>query len=118
MSDVSRPTRGASPDSTLVGSEDETKSELQEMFWGPALDLDADPVRYRYDVVADHLAQMIESGQLPPDTALPSERDLAYVYEVSLGTARHATRLLRERGLVVTVRSKGTYVARKPVQDR
>lgn len=33
---------------------------------------------------------------------------------MSLGTARHATELLRRRGLVVTIRSKGTYVAPLP----
>lgn len=32
------------------------------------------------------------------------------MFGVSLGTARRTVRLLRERGLVVTVRSKGTFV--------
>lgn len=58
---------------------------------------------YLYDKMADHIADRIRSGELRPNTLLPSERDLAEQYEVSLGTARHA-------GLVVTVRSKGTYV--------
>lgn len=62
-------------------------------------------------MMAEHLAARIESGELAPNTALPSERRLAQEYKVSLGTARHATRLLRYRGLVVTVRSKGTYIA-------
>lgn len=62
-------------------------------------------------MMAEHLARRIESGELAPNTALPSERRLAQEYQVSLGTARHATRLLRYRGLVVTVRSKGTYIA-------
>ncbi|WP_346054796.1 MULTISPECIES: winged helix-turn-helix domain-containing protein [Amycolatopsis] len=53
----------------------------------------------------------MESGDLAPNTPLPSERRLAQEYGVSLGTARHATRLLRFRGLMITVRSKGTYVA-------
>jgi DNA-binding GntR family transcriptional regulator len=66
---------------------------------------------YVYDKMAEHLAKRIESGDLPPNTPLPSERRLAAEYGVSLGTARHATRLLKHRGLVVTIRSKGTYVA-------
>ncbi|WP_245783119.1 MULTISPECIES: winged helix-turn-helix domain-containing protein [Amycolatopsis] len=66
---------------------------------------------YVYEMMAEHLAARIEAGELPPNTALPSERRLAQEYGVSLGTARHATRLLRYRGLVVTVRSKGTYIA-------
>jgi GntR family transcriptional regulator len=52
-----------------------------------------------------------QRSELAPNTPLPGERDLANEYRVSLGTARHATRLLRDRGLVITVRSKGTYIA-------
>ncbi|TVT22199.1 winged helix-turn-helix transcriptional regulator [Amycolatopsis acidiphila] len=66
---------------------------------------------YVYEWVAQDLAARIESGELAPHTPLPSERRLAQEYGVSLGSARHATRLLRFRGLVVTVKSKGTYVA-------
>ncbi|TVT52050.1 winged helix-turn-helix transcriptional regulator [Amycolatopsis rhizosphaerae] len=62
--------------------------------------------------MAEHLAERIACGELAPNTPLPSERELADVYGVSLGTARHATRLLRARGLVMTIRSKGTYIAR------
>ncbi|UIJ64127.1 winged helix-turn-helix domain-containing protein [Amycolatopsis acidiphila] len=63
--------------------------------------------------MAAQLAARIVSGELPAHTPLPSERDLAAEYGVSLGTARHATRILRYRGLLVTVRSKGTYVAKR-----
>lgn len=66
---------------------------------------------YVYEWVADRIAERIESGELTPYTALPGERTLAADFNVSLGTVRHATRLLRVRGLVVTVRSKGTYVS-------
>lgn len=65
---------------------------------------------YVYEEMADHIAGRIEHGDLVADEALPSERDLAAQYAVSLGTARHATRLLRDRGLVRTVRSKGNYI--------
>jgi GntR family transcriptional regulator len=71
--------------------------------------LDTSP-GYVYETMADHIAERIISGELTANTPLPSERALACEYGVSLGTARHATRLLRYRGLVVTVRSKGTYV--------
>ncbi|WP_236793302.1 winged helix-turn-helix domain-containing protein [Amycolatopsis sp. GM8] len=78
----------------------------------PPFDPDATP-GYRYLHMANHLAGRIESGELAPNTPLPSERRLAEDYGVSLGTARHATRLLRYRGLVVTIRSKGTYIANR-----
>ncbi|WP_407652672.1 GntR family transcriptional regulator [Amycolatopsis cynarae] len=48
---------------------------------------------------------------------LPSARYLAQEYSVSLGTARHATQLPRDRGLVQTIKSKGTYVMWKPDQE-
>ncbi|WP_236791858.1 winged helix-turn-helix domain-containing protein [Amycolatopsis sp. GM8] len=70
---------------------------------------------YVYEIMAEHLAGRIVSGELAPNTPLPSERQLAQEYGVSLGTGRQATRLLRRRGLVVTIRSKGTYIApRRP----
>lgn len=66
---------------------------------------------YIYERMADHIAARINAGELAPHKPLPAERRLAEEYGVSLGTARRATELLRERGLVVTLRSKGTFVA-------
>lgn len=71
---------------------------------------------YIYQTVAEHIAHRIKSGELKPNSPLPAERRLADEYGVSLGSARHATQLLREWGLVITVRSKGTYVADPKVQ--
>lgn len=74
---------------------------------------------YIYEWMADQIAARIMSGDLQPNTPLPAERRLAAQYGVSLGTARQATRVLRARGLVVTLRSKGTYVAeRGPGHDQ
>jgi GntR family transcriptional regulator len=69
-----------------------------------------DATVYLYVQVADHLAERIAAGDLPVKTRLPAELRLCWEYGVSLGTIRHATEILRERGLVVTVRSKGTFV--------
>ncbi|MFD2422203.1 winged helix-turn-helix domain-containing protein [Amycolatopsis pigmentata] len=65
---------------------------------------------YIYETMADHIEARIMSGELRPGDPLPAERKLAEDYEVSLGTARRATEALRHRGLVVTLRSKGTFV--------
>lgn len=70
-----------------------------------------DIVGYVYEWVAAHIEGRILDGTLPAHGMFPSERHLADLYGVSLGTARHATQQLRRRGLVVTVRSKGTYIA-------
>nr|WP_179775738.1 winged helix-turn-helix domain-containing protein [Amycolatopsis endophytica] len=66
---------------------------------------------YVYEHMAHHLAERIERGDLRSGAPLPAERRLAAEYGVSLGTARHATQILRDWGLVFTVRSKGTYVS-------
>ncbi|MFD4250016.1 GntR family transcriptional regulator [Amycolatopsis thermoflava] len=73
-------------------------------------DPSACPPGYLYQQLADYIARLIEAGGLPPEAPLPSERRFAQMCGVSLGTARHATELLRQRGLVVTVPSKGTFV--------
>lgn len=65
---------------------------------------------YVYEKMADHIELRIKSGDLKPNKPLPAERRLADEYGVSLGTARRATELLRDRNLVVTLRSKGTFV--------
>jgi len=76
------------------------------------------PTAYLYEQVADHLALRIEAGRqdgrppgsLPPGARLAGERDLADEYGVALGTARRAIQELRDRGLVVTLPAKGTFV--------
>jgi GntR family transcriptional regulator len=60
--------------------------------------------------VADHIAARIAAGELKPGARLPAERDLAAEYGVSLATGRHAVRVLRERGILVTLPVKGTFV--------
>jgi GntR family transcriptional regulator len=69
---------------------------------------------YVYMQLADHIAARIDSGELQPSSRLSGERDLAEEYGVALGTARRAVQELRDRGLVLTLPAKGTYInARK-----
>jgi DNA-binding GntR family transcriptional regulator len=74
-------------------------------------DLDNSRPGYVYKTMAEHIRARIESGELKPHTPLPGERRLAEEYGVSLGTARRATKQLRDWGLVVTLRSLGTFIA-------
>lgn len=76
----------------------------------PDFDPDADPGRYLYLKVADHIEARIKAGDLKRGNRLPAERDLAEEYGVSLGTARKATNELRARELVTTTASLGTFV--------
>jgi len=73
-------------------------------------DPDGNPLRYRYEQLADHLARMITTGEIPPGKPLPAERRLADEYGVALGTAQRAIKELRIRGLVITMKSKETLV--------
>jgi DNA-binding GntR family transcriptional regulator len=63
-----------------------------------------------YVQVADLLAAEIKAGNIAPGAAIPSESRLQQEYGVARGTARRAVALLVERGLVVTVPQRGTYV--------
>jgi GntR family transcriptional regulator len=80
----------------------------------PPWDPDAGGPAYVYARVADHIAARIAAGDLPADARLPGERDLAAEYGVAIGTVRRAVEELRDRGLVVTLPGKGTFVLGKP----
>jgi DNA-binding GntR family transcriptional regulator len=63
-----------------------------------------------YRTMAAELRSMIESGELGPGDALPSEYALAARYGVARGTARHALAELEGAGLVESVHGKGRFV--------
>lgn len=85
---------------------EETKSPLDPMSARPL-----------YVQLADVVAEKIKSGELVPDRPIPSENHLADEYGVARLTARRAAQELRERGLIVTVRGKGSFVVDKPSAD-
>lgn len=74
----------------------------------PAIDPTAPKLVYVQ--VADHITARIEAGELAPGARLPAERDLATEYGVAYDTIRRATALLRERGLIITIVGRGTFV--------
>lgn len=76
----------------------------------PKFDPDAGQPGYVYMRVADHVAARVTAGELQQGARLPGERELAEEYGVALGTARRALVELRERGLVVTLPGKGTFI--------
>jgi DNA-binding GntR family transcriptional regulator len=71
---------------------------------------DATGPKLMYVQVADYIAGRIASGSLAPGAKLPAERDMAADYGVAYDTIRRATALLRERGLIVTIIGRGTFV--------
>lgn len=64
-----------------------------------------------YVQVADHIAGRIAAGDLAPGARLPAERDLAAEYGVAYDTIRRATARLRDRGLILTIVGRGTFVS-------
>src|SRR5512147_1099598 len=64
-----------------------------------------------YRQIVDQLAGLIRSGQLPPNTRLPSFRELAPQLVVSLITVRRAYADLEAAGLIACRQGQGTFVA-------
>ncbi len=65
--------------------------------------------------IAGPLAQLIESGKLPPGTRLEDEVSMANRLQVSRPTARKALETLANRGLIVRRRGAGTEVTPRQV---
>ena len=83
----------------------------------PKANLDPMSARPLYAQLADAISGKIASGELAPDRPIPSENHLADEYGVARLTARRAAQELRERGLIVTVRGKGSFVVERPPGD-
>lgn len=66
-----------------------------------------------YQQVASWLRGRIESGDLRPGDVLPSEKDLMDGTGLARVTVRKAMRVLRDEGLIYTVATRGSYVARR-----
>lgn len=69
---------------------------------------------YVYEQLADFIEGQIRRGEIPPGAKLPGEQEMRRIYgSVALSTVRKALGLLRDRGLVVTRSSKGSFVVRE-----
>lgn len=68
-----------------------------------------------YVQIQEYLAEQIFSGRLPPDSRLPSERDLSEELGVSRMTVRRAITELVNDGLLERRHGSGTYVAKPKV---
>jgi len=72
--------------------------------------LDLDGPEPLYEQIAAILAGRIADGTYPARRRIPSEAGIVEEFSVSRPTARAAVQALVERGLVETVRGKGSYV--------
>lgn len=71
----------------------------------------------KYLQIHARLHDRITSGQWPAGSSLPSQRELADEFGVSLMTLRQALQLLIDDGLVDTRHGSGTYVAARYSYD-
>ncbi|MGQ5525022.1 GntR family transcriptional regulator [Chitinimonas sp. PSY-7] len=81
-----------------------------------AIKPDAESSTPLYLQVASKLSSAIAAGLWQADEALPSERVLCDILEISRVTARKAMDILFEQGLIVRRQGSGTYIAPRLVQ--
>ena len=65
-------------------------------------------------IVAEQIIQKIEAGQLPPQSRLPAQRDLAQQLGVGRSSIREAINALVVLGYLEVIQGKGTYI-RQPL---
>ena len=65
-----------------------------------------------YQQIAAIIRRRIGAGEYPPDSRIPTEREIVDEFEVARTTARRAVSVLRDGGLVYTVPNRGSYVTR------
>ena len=68
------------------------------------------PPRYRYEQIADDLAERIASGEFPPGCKLPSRRELIQHYSVTEPVIDRAMQVLRIKGMTETLPGVGVFV--------
>ncbi|MFI2708904.1 winged helix-turn-helix domain-containing protein [Micromonospora sp. NPDC018662] len=68
------------------------------------------PPQYRYQQVADDLANRIRSGEFPPGSRLPSRAELCEQYEVSSFVADRVYLMLKMQGLTESLPGAGVFV--------
>lgn len=72
--------------------------------------IDLDGPEPLFEQIAEVLAERITAGVYAPRRRIPSEHALCEEFSVSRPTVRSAIVLLTDKGLVTTVRGKGSYV--------
>ena len=64
----------------------------------------------KYQIIFNNIVDQIKSGEIPPNSLLPSENDLKEQFDTSRETIRKALNLLAQNGYIQKVRGKGSIV--------
>jgi DNA-binding transcriptional MocR family regulator len=71
----------------------------------------------RYRLLADGLAQAIQSGRIEPGSQLPTQREMAHRLGISVTTVTRAYSELQELGLIESKVGSGAFVRPQPGTD-
>lgn len=63
------------------------------------------------EVLVEQIIKSIKTGDLQPGNRLPSQRELAAMFRVGLGTVREAVKILHAMGYMEVIQGKGTFIA-------
>jgi GntR family transcriptional repressor for pyruvate dehydrogenase complex len=75
---------------------------------------DAIRVHSAPEALVEEIIKQIRTGRLTPGTCLPSQRQLAKMFHVGLGSVREAVKILNVMGYLEVIRGKGTFVTAHP----
>ena len=78
-----------------------------------ALGTSTSSIAKAFETTVENLQEFIIEHAMEAGDVLPSERELSQRFRVSRHTLREAIRVLQEKGVLVTKRGSGTYVAAK-----
>ncbi|MFG3440937.1 GntR family transcriptional regulator [Nonomuraea sp. NPDC047897] len=70
-----------------------------------------------YRQLAELLRTQIVNGTLPPNRPIPTEQRLMHEHELGRDTVRKAIAILRQEGLVIAIRGRGTFVAARESRE-
>ncbi|MDO4272628.1 MAG: GntR family transcriptional regulator [Eubacteriales bacterium] len=73
--------------------------------------LDLQDRRPIYEQIAEKFRMLILSGALPPDSRMPSVRQLAMELSINPNTIQRAYMELEQMGLIYPVKGKGNFIA-------
>lgn len=68
------------------------------------------PSKRRYETVVERILDVVESQEILPGQALPTERELAETFGVSRNVVRQAFGVLEERGIIRTRQGSGRFL--------
>lgn len=79
--------------------------------------IDRDNPKKLYVQLLEILKGMIEMGEWPVDSQIPTEEDLCRMYDVSKATVRLAVTELVRNGYLVKKQGKGTFVCKRVIPE-